>query len=69
MNDFIKLTFVKINEKVCVRKADIVMFRDNKYREEGHYKSCTTVFLSKDQKDWIRVKEPVEEIMWMINHE
>lgn len=69
MSDFIKLTFIGSDDKIYVRKADIVMFSDYKYKEDEHCELCTTVFFSKDPEDYIRVEEPVEEIKWMIDHE
>lgn len=69
MSDFIKLTFIGSDDKMCVRKADIVMFKDYKCKKDEDYELCTTVFFSKDQKDYIRVEESLEEIKWMIDHE
>ena len=71
MNDFIKLTYVKSKERICIRRADICKFKEDlimKNVDDTPLK-CVKVYLSQDDKNWIKVSETVDEIMEMLEHE
>ena len=67
MNDFIKLNYAGNKGKVCVRKKDIVKFNDDVIERNIRHQKCTRVVLLGD--DWIKVKETVDEIFGMLDHE
>ncbi|MCI5722384.1 MAG: hypothetical protein MR283_00055 [Erysipelotrichaceae bacterium] len=69
MNDFIKLTYVKSKEMICVRRADICKFKEDSIMEDDTPLKCVKVYLSQDDENWIKVSETVDEIMEMLEHE
>ena len=73
MSNFIKLTHVKGNRAVCVRKSDIAMINEDVYtgwyEGEMYRKPCTLIVLSEDRKDCICVKESADKIMEMMKDE
>ena len=64
MNEFIKLNYIGNKGKVCVRKKDIVKFNDDVIEVNEEPKKCTKVLFLSD--DWVKVKETVDEIFWML---
>lgn len=69
MNDFIKLTYAKSKEKICIRRADICNFKEDLIMEDDTPLKCVKIYLSQDDEKWIKVSETVDEIMEMLEHE
>ena len=71
MNDFIKLTYVKSEERICIRKADICKFEESSIMEniDDTPLKCVKVYLLHDDENWMKVSETVDEILEMLNHE